>query len=522
MWCNSRMADDTQLTSTWDALDVLARALDGVEFRLPTAERADLEELRRSVVDDIRHHIGPRLSAHDAPLIVAVAGPSGAGVSATVNMLAGDEVSEVGPLRPTTTQPVVWCRPDDRGPWWETLVGLLGGSDDVAVATGGGVGAVPVVLIDVPGSSTDALRIASMADLCIFVASPARYADAATVELGVGLKERGLPLLFLMNRLPEDPWQRNDLIDAYGVTLQRHGVADDLDPKTVFAASELEPGTSALAGPDRLRLELAALADETFGRQLVVGALANRVQAVADGARRLAAAFEDERALSQTYRVIAREAYRRQAAQLVDELGDGTLSGLTRHPTFGEAAVDLAGIVTRRAGVAAVDAVDAWEHDDLGKQLVDEAGAGLRRHGPETAFDTQGALERWFDELGERAASDSRRGRGGRRRRRRLARGLWATILDPQRPLSRLTSRAFASPGHVVEEGRRTLGEVIERSLDADAGRFLTHLGDPIDGVRLGRVVSASAAAASGAAVAESLGDFGRPRAAGRGVPDDA
>jgi hypothetical protein len=518
------MPADAPLTSPWAALDVLARALAASPFRLPHAARADRERSRVAVINDIRRHIGPRLRQPDGPLVVAVTGPTGAGTSAVVNLLADDDLSPVGVVRPTTTRPVVWVRSEDRGRWWFDLVGHLGGADAVVIAEGGGPDAAPVALIDVP-SGTDAgteavMEAVSLADLCIFVSTANRYADAAATSMVAAMRERGLPLLFVMNRLPVDTWQRDELVRGYVESLERFGLAGSLDPRTVFAGSTGPPGVTRVPGLERLQLELDALEDGAFRRDLLLGSVASRVDAIAHLSRSLAEALDSERAAIKAYQVVAREAYRRQVAKFASDLESGAFGLLSEHGTWGEAAVDLAGMMTRRAGVAAEDAAEAWSEDEVGARLISEGGGSLRRHGSETAFEAQGHLEGWFQELGDLAASATGRARVSRRRRRKLAEGVWRRVLDGDRSLSRSAQRAFRDPGAVVDGGRELLVAAADAALESDGARFQQHLGQPPEAAHIGQLVTATSMVESAAATAGDLDDFGRP-AARSGEPSE-
>jgi hypothetical protein len=509
------MPADAPLTSPWAALDVLARALAASPFRLPHAARGERERARRAVIGDIRRHIGPRLREPEGPLIVAVTGPTGAGTSAVVNMLADDDISPVGVLRPTTTRPVVWVSSEHRGRWWFDLVGHLGGADEVVIAEGGGPAAVPVALIDVPtgthAGTEGVMEAVALADVCIFVTTANRYADAAATGMVAAMRERGLPLLFVMNRLPADAWQRDELVRSYVESLERFGLAGSLDPRTVFAGATGPPGVGRAPGLQRLQIELDALEDVGFRRDLLLGSVASRVEAVADLSRTLAEDLDAERAAIKAYQVVAREAYRRQVSKFASDLESGAFGALADHATWGEAAVDLAGMMTRRAGVAAEDAAEAWSEDEVGARLIAEGGGGLRRHGSETAFEAQGHLEGWFEELADLAAAATGRSRVSRRRRRKLAEGVWRRVLDGDRSLSRAAQRAFRDSDPVIEGGRELLVAAADAALEADGGRFQQHLGQPPEAAHIGQLVTATSMVESAVAAAGDLAEFGRP-----------
>ena len=56
----------------------------------------------------------PRARSLDAPLVVVLLGPTGAGKSTLFNTLAGRSASRTGVLRPTTRDVVVLLNPADR------------------------------------------------------------------------------------------------------------------------------------------------------------------------------------------------------------------------------------------------------------------------------------------------------------------------------------------------------------------------------------------------------------------------
>jgi energy-coupling factor transporter ATP-binding protein EcfA2 len=80
-------------------------------FNLATAEPA--RRARTEIEHILTAAILPRLRTPDAPLLCALAGPTGVGKSTLLNALAGATVSATGPLRPTTRTPVLVCNPAD-------------------------------------------------------------------------------------------------------------------------------------------------------------------------------------------------------------------------------------------------------------------------------------------------------------------------------------------------------------------------------------------------------------------------
>src|SRR5215207_7828441 len=68
----------------------------------------------RQLADHVRGHVRVRAASLDAPLLVLLVGPTGAGKSTIFNTLAGRAASQTGVLRPTTRVAVVLAHPSDR------------------------------------------------------------------------------------------------------------------------------------------------------------------------------------------------------------------------------------------------------------------------------------------------------------------------------------------------------------------------------------------------------------------------
>ncbi|WP_371164668.1 dynamin family protein [Buchananella felis] len=121
-----------------------------------------------------RRAVGPGLT------VVAVLGATGAGKSSLLNALAGAEVAPVSVLRPTTSRPLAVVSPASAAEA-RPLLGSLGieAVRQAAITPG-------LVLIDLPdldSTSTahrdEALRVAELADVLLWVLDPQKYADAA-------------------------------------------------------------------------------------------------------------------------------------------------------------------------------------------------------------------------------------------------------------------------------------------------------------------------------------------------------
>src|SRR5829696_7620442 len=81
-----------------------------LERRLPDEAARRIRQLR----DHLTGHILPRARSLDAPLLVLLVGPTGAGKSSLLNALAGFRASPSGVIRPTTRKVVVVARPEAR------------------------------------------------------------------------------------------------------------------------------------------------------------------------------------------------------------------------------------------------------------------------------------------------------------------------------------------------------------------------------------------------------------------------
>ncbi|MDP9493720.1 MAG: 50S ribosome-binding GTPase, partial [Actinomycetota bacterium] len=163
-------ADD--LTSE---LEALARAVQGLVFGDDPVGLIHARE-RDRIVTTIRSYLLPRMLNPSTPLLVVFAGPTGAGKSTLLNSVSGLEIAETGPLRPTTTQPVILAA-------GAAGYDVIGGIECEVVE-----GKAPILgsmtLVDTPDLDSTAVahRVAAEtmidnADIVVFVSSALRYAD---------------------------------------------------------------------------------------------------------------------------------------------------------------------------------------------------------------------------------------------------------------------------------------------------------------------------------------------------------
>ena len=170
----------------------------------------------------------PRARSLDAPLVIVLLGPTGAGKSTLFNTLAGRAASRTGVLRPTTREVVALLNPGDRaalidgGPLAAIAPARLRLIEDASAEAG-------VVLVDAPDldSIEHANRalsdhLAEAADLAIFVTTATRYADRVPWEVLGRIRERGLPLLVVVNRLPPSAADQAEVLRDFGALLTRN------------------------------------------------------------------------------------------------------------------------------------------------------------------------------------------------------------------------------------------------------------------------------------------------------------
>lgn len=282
-------------------LDVAERFRHLAERRLglPAASNAAATRALQ-LRDHLETYVLPRARDIDAPLLVVLLGPTGAGKSSLFNAIAGGPVSAPGVLRPTTREIVILVHPGDRQILFGqgSLRGVPPSSirivEDANVAPG-------LALIDAPDvdsieHANRALsdQLAEAADLGIFVTTATRYADRVPWDVLLRLRDRGLPLLVVVNRMPPDSAEQRlvladlaQLLAARGIELERG--AAELVPVPEGAVDAATGGLDAsrvapiLERVDELRRDRAArraLAARSLAGAL--GGLPQLAEAVAD------------------------------------------------------------------------------------------------------------------------------------------------------------------------------------------------------------------------------------------------
>lgn len=198
-------------------LEDLSAALARRALSAPTTESREQAERLRTHVDG---YLLPRASDLAAPLFVVILGSTGSGKSSLFNALARRAVSPSGLLRPTTRQPVALAHPDDRIDIHPDLLVVR----DRAAPKG-------LVLVDSPDFDSVeqhnrqlALDLLEKADLVIFVTTVTRYADQVPWLVLDRARQRGVPLLMVINRMPIDIEEQTEVLADYRALLRRGGL----------------------------------------------------------------------------------------------------------------------------------------------------------------------------------------------------------------------------------------------------------------------------------------------------------
>jgi energy-coupling factor transporter ATP-binding protein EcfA2 len=288
----------------------------------------------RQLRDNLSSHILPRARSLDAPLLVLLFGPTGAGKSSLLNALAGFRASEVGVTRPTTRDVVVVAGPDAAG-----AIGAAGAP--LSTIAGGRLRVVEspslaagVALADSPDVDsiehanrelTD--RLAEAADLGIYVTTAVRYADRAPWEVLERVRDRGLPLLVVLNRMPADATDRAIVLEDVARLLGERGVApEDLEIVSINEGA-VDPGIDGL---DRRSVESITARVEALGadaearRALAVRALTGSLAGMIPLVERVADDAEHQAIEAEALRRSADHAFESELSALSERLRSGT------------------------------------------------------------------------------------------------------------------------------------------------------------------------------------------------------
>lgn len=293
----------------------------------------------RQLADLLRGHIRVRAASLDAPVVVLLVGPTGAGKSTIFNTIAGQTASPTGVLRPTTRTAVVLIHPDDRraivdGAFAGMPPGQLRFVEDAALERG-------LVVVDAPdidslehANRALADRLVEAADLCCFVTTATRYADRVPWAVLSRVEERGLPLVVIVNRMPSDAADRAEVLGDIRRLMAQAGLNDLLaagpgaPPRDLIAVREgdIEADGNRLA-PDVIRPlddEIARLRGASDARhELASRALAGSLHGLGEALDRIADDVEHEAIDVEALRRTADRSYEAGLTAVRDELSHG-------------------------------------------------------------------------------------------------------------------------------------------------------------------------------------------------------
>ncbi len=167
-----------------ELLGALAERLGAVDGELARRREAPWLAQRDALIRRIRGLVA-RLERAEEPLLVVLAGGTGAGKSTLANTLAGRAVSATGVRRPTTTAPAAIGRPEDLD---RVLgAGVLADGAGAAVETAPSPG-FPEGLVVIDAPDVDSVetanraateRLLEVADVWVWLVTPRTYADEA-------------------------------------------------------------------------------------------------------------------------------------------------------------------------------------------------------------------------------------------------------------------------------------------------------------------------------------------------------
>ena len=272
--------DPAELVQRCDQLSALAER----RLSLPTRNQA-ADARARQLRDHLDGFVRPRAADIDAPLLVLLLGPTGAGKSSLLNTIAGAEVSKAGVLRPTTKDAILYASEADSRRILDSgrLRAVARERLRLAAAPAGADGVAVIDAPDIDSVERDNRELADVlveiSDLCVFVTTATRYADLVPWEVLHRVRERGLPLMVVLNRVPADDDDKAAVVSDAQRLLSED---EDEEPVQVIAIDEgdVDPRVNGLlrekARPllDRIaRLEAQADERRAVATQALAGAL---------------------------------------------------------------------------------------------------------------------------------------------------------------------------------------------------------------------------------------------------------
>lgn len=320
-----------------DLIERSDRLADLAEQRLALAPaNPAAHERARQLRDHLEGFVRPRAADLDAPLLVLLLGPTGAGKSSLLNTIAGAEVSRAGVLRPTTREAILYASESDAEKILSGARLRLASTDRIvhAVAPATSTGVAVIDAPDIDSVERDNRELADLlleaCDLCVFVTTATRYADLVPWQVLHRAQERGLPLVVLLNRVPADERDREVVLADARRLLADAGMREADNTLDLIAVTEgdVDPRVNGLAREKVRPLldRIEQLATESAERRAVaVDSLAGAVRGLAPLVHNVADDLEHEAIDAEALRRIAETSYADELAVLSRSLRSGVL-----------------------------------------------------------------------------------------------------------------------------------------------------------------------------------------------------